>query len=810
MTNSWNDIGNADLVLVMGGNAAEAHPCGFKWVTEAKANHGAKLMVVDPRFTRTAAVADLYAPIRPGTDIAFLLGVIRHLLDTDSIQKDYVANYTNVSYIVRDGYGFEDGLFNGYDADKRTYDRSDWEYEIGPDGFAVRDLTLQNPRCVYQLLKAHVAQYTPELVEKVTGTPQEKFNAVCELIASTSTTDRSMTIMYALGWTQHSSGSQNIRSAAMIQLLLGNIGVPGGGINALRGHSNVQGITDIGTLTATTPGYMAMPTDAEPTLESHLSKRTFTPLQANQTSYWQNYRKFYVSLLKSMYADKATPENEFGYAWLPKLDVGYDAVKMFDVMHQGKTTGLICQGFNPLMAIPFKHKNAEALAKLKFLVSVDPIETDTAYFWQNHGEFNDVDPAAVQTEVFMLPIASFVEEGGSLTNSSRVVQWKWKAADLYGESRTDIDFLADLFLRIRKLYEDEGGTAPEPLLAVDWSYADPAKPDAEELLREHNGKALRDLTGPDGTVTRKAGEQLASFGEMKDDGSTDGCQWIYTGVYGPKGNFAQRRDNDDASGIGVYANWGFSWPANRRVLYNRASADPSGKPWSEKKAYVWWDAGEQKWTGVDVPDFVLANPPEKGTGPFIMNPEGVSRIWARAMMNDGPFPVHYEPFEAPVPNPVFPKVKGNPVARVLNNDWSVFGEASEFPIVATTYRLTEHFHYWTKSLQINAVLQPESFVELSEELAREKGISPGQKVRIWSHRGEVKAVAMVTKRLKPLQVDGKTVHTVGIPLHFGFIGQTKPAAPVNTLTPPVADANAQTPEYKAFLVNIEPIAGPVA
>ena len=808
MTNSWTDIGNADLVLVMGGNAAEAHPCGFKWVTEAKANRGAKLMVVDPRFTRTAAVADHYAPIRPGTDIAFLSGVINYLLTTEQFHQDYVLNYTNAAYIVKDGYGFEEGLFTGYDEDKRTYDRTSWEYEIGPDGFAVRDMTLADPRCVFQLLKGHVAQYTPEVVERITGTPQDKFRTVCEMIGSTGNGERTMTIMYALGWTQHSSGSQNIRSAAMIQLLLGNIGVPGGGVNALRGHSNVQGITDIGTLTTSAPGYLAMPTDAEPTLESHLAKRTFTPLQPNQTSYWQNYRKFYVSLLKSMYAERATPANEFGYAWLPKIDVGYDCLKMFDVMYQGQTTGLICQGFNPLMAIADKGKTVVGLSKLKFLVSLDPIETDTVRFWENHGEFNDVDTAAIQTEVFMLPVTSFVEEDGSLTNSSRVVQWKWKAADPYFESRSDIHILADLFLRLRTLYEEQGGTAPEPLLAVDWNYADPAAPRPEELLKELNGKALADVKDPEGKVLRPAGEQLATFGEMRDDGSTDGCQWIYTGVFGPKGNFAQRRDNADPSGLGVYQNWAFSWPANRRILYNRASADPQGKPWSEAKAYVYWDGA--KWTGPDVPDFVVTNAPSNGSGPFIMNPEGVSRLWARTMLADGPFPVHYEPFEAPVANPVFPKVRGNPVARVFGNDFGVFGDAAQFPIVATTYRLTEHFHYWTKNVHIDAVLQPESFVELSPELAEEKGIQPGQMVRIWSHRGEVKAKAMVTKRLRPLTIDGQAVHTVGIPLHFGFVGLTKKAAPVNSLTPPVGDANAVTPEYKAFLVNIEPVAGPVA
>lgn len=808
MTNSWTDIKNADVVWIMGGNAAEAHPCGFKWVTEAKAERGAKLMVVDPRFTRSAAVADHYSPIRPGTDIAFLSGVVNYLLSNDKIHKEYVRNYTNAAYIVKEGYAFNEGLFSGYNEANRSYDRSSWEYEIGPDGFAVRDLTLENPRSVYQLMKQHFSVYTPETVERITGSPKDKFLKVADWVASTATGDRAMTIMYALGWTQHSHGAQNIRTAAMIQLLCGNIGVPGGGINALRGHSNVQGITDIGTLTASLPGYLAMPTDSEPTLESHLGKRTFKPLQANQTSYWQNYRKFYVSFLKGMYGEKATKENEFGYNWLPKLDVAYDCLRMFETMYQGKTNGLICQGFNPLMSIAHTKKSIAGLSKLKFLVSIDPIETDTARFWENHGEYNDVDPAKIQTEVFMLPCASFAEEEGSLTNSSRCVSWKWAAAEPYHESWRDADFLADLFLRIRKLYEKDGGKGIEPLMAVDWSYKDPLHPHAEEVLKELNGKALVDLKDGEGKVTRAAGQQLASFAEMRDDGSTDGVQWIYTGVFGPNGNLAQRRDNSDPSGMNVYGSWGFAWPANRRILYNRASADPDGKPWSEAKKYVFWDGA--KWTGADIPDYVPTLPPSRGAGPFIMNPEGVSRLFARGMMAEGPFPVHYEPFEAPVANPLFPKIKGNPVARVFKGDMEVFGTAKEFPIVATTYRLVEHFHYWTKGVHANAVIQPEFFVEISEELAREKGITRGGWVRVWSNRGAVKGKAVVTKRLKPLKIDGKTVHTVGMPLNYGFIGEAKKASPINTLTPPVGDANSQTPEFKAFLVDIEPISGPVA
>jgi len=808
MTNSWTDIKNADVVWIMGGNAAEAHPCGFKWVTEAKAERGAKLMVVDPRFTRSAAVADHYAPIRSGTDIAFLSGVVNYLVSNDKIHKEYVRHYTNSSYLVKEGYAFNEGLFSGYDEAKRTYDRSSWEYEIGPDGFAVRDMTLENPRCVFQLMRKHFERYTPELVSRITGTPRDKFLKVCEWVASTANGERAMTIMYALGWTQHSHGAQNIRTAAMIQLLCGNIGIPGGGVNALRGHSNVQGITDVGTLTAAIPGYLALPIDAEPTLESHLAKRKFTPLQANQTSYWQNYRKFYVSFLKSFYGDKATPENQFGYDWLPKLDVAYDCLRMFETMFQGKTNGLICQGFNPLMAIAHKTKSVAGLSKLKFLVSIDPIETDTARFWENHGEFNDVETAKIQTEVFMLPVTSFAEEAGSLTNSSRCIMWKWQAADPYFESKTDTQILSDLFVRLRKLYEKEGGKGVEPLMNISWTYKDPLEPNPDELLKELNGKALVDLKDAEGKVTRAAGSQLASFGEMKDDGSTDGAMWIYTGVYGPAGNLSMRRENTDPSGLGVFGNWGFSWPANRRIQYNRASADPDGKPWSERKKYMFWNG--ERWSGPDVPDYVPTIPPERATGPFIMNPEGVSRLWVRGLMADGPFPVHYEPFESPVDNPAFPKIRGNPVARVFKGDMEIFGDAKEFPIVATTYRLVEHFHYWTKGVHMNAVMQPEFFVEISEELAKEKGIKHGAWVKVWSKRGSVKGKAVVTKRLKPFQVDGKIVHQIGLPLNFGFIGKAKKASPVNTLTPPVGDANAQTPEFKAFLVDIEPVSGPVA
>lgn len=808
MTNSWNDIKNADVVWIMGGNAAEAHPCGFKWVTEAKAERGAKLMVVDPRFTRSAAVSDHYAPIRPGTDIAFLSGVVNYLVSNDKIHKEYVANYTNAAYIVRDDYDFNEGLFSGYNEGNRSYNRASWEYKIGPDGFAITDPTLSDPRCVYQLMKKHFAPYTPEMVERISGTPKDKFLKVAEWVASTANGEKAMTIMYALGWTQHSHGSQNIRTAAMIQLLCGNIGVPGGGVNALRGHANVQGLTDMGTLAASIPGYLAMPIDSEPTLDSHLVKRGFKPLQANQISFWQNYRKFYVSFLKSFYGDKATPENNFGYDWYTKLDVVFDTLRMFETMHQGNTTGFIAQGYNPMLSVSNSKKVRAALSKLKFYVSIDPLETDSANFWKNFGQYNDVKSADIQTEVFMLPSGTFAEEDGSFTNSSRNIGWKWQGPDIPGEGRHDIDIIADLFLRLRALYEKEGGKGKDQFLAVNWNYKDNKAPTADELFKEINGKAVVDLKDAEGKVTRAAGAQLASFAEMRDDGSTDGACWIYTGVYGPNGNFAARRDNKDPSGLGVHPTWGFSWPANRRVLYNRASAKPDGSPWSEAKKYIHWDG--KRWIGPDVPDYPPLLAPERGANPYIMNPEGVSRLWVRGMMTDGPFPSHYEPFESPVVNAMFPKVKGNPAARVFKGDMEVFGTSKDFPIVATTYRLVEHFHYWTKSVKLNAITQPEFFVEMSEELAKEKGIKGGQMVRVWSNRGEVRGKAVVTKRFTALKIDGKVVHHVGMPIHFGFIGEAKHAAPVNTLTPYVGDANSQTPEFKAFLVNIEPISGPVA
>jgi formate dehydrogenase major subunit len=809
MTNSWTDIGNTDLAIVMGGNAAEAHPCGFKWVTEAKANRGAKLIVVDPRYTRTASVSDFYAPIRQGTDIAFLLGVIRYCIENDKVQWEYTKNFTNAALIVKDGFSYKDGLFTGYDAEKRDYDRSSWDYEIGSDGFAQVDLTLQHPRCVWNLLKQHVAVYTPEMVERICGTPKEKFLTVARMISETAAPDKAMTSMYALGWTQHSHGSQNIRTMAMLQLILGNIGVRGGGMNALRGHSNIQGLTDLGLLSQLMPGYLNMPVEKEVDLKTYMAGRQFKPLRPGQTSYWQNYGKFFVSLQKAMFGAAATAENDWAYDYLPKLDVpAYDILRTFELMHAGKVNGYFCQGFNPLLAFPNRGKVTASLAKLKWLVTMDPLDTETSRFWENHGEYNDVDTKAVQTEVFQLPTTCFAEEEGSLTNSGRWLQWHWAGGSPPGEAEHDNWIMAQLFLRLRALYRKEGGAFPDAILNLTWDYADENEPKPAELAREINGRALTALHDPaDATkIVVEAGKQVADFSQLRDDGSTAcGC-WVYSGCSNEAGNNMARRDNTDADGLGTYPNWSWAWPLNRRTLYNRASADLQGRPWDPTRKILEWDGA--RWVGSDVPDISPTAKPED-VGPFIMNQEGSARLFVRRLMREGPFPVHYEPFEAPVVNVIAPAIRGNPASRLFQDDVAQFGTSDEFPYAATSYRLTEHFHFWTKHNRVNAALQPEFFVEISEELAREKGIQLGGWVRVWSKRGSIKAKAVVTKRIRPLICDGKTVHVVGIPLHWGFTGVARKGFGPNSLTPFVGDANIDTPEYKAFLVNIEPSSGPV-
>ncbi len=810
MTNHWNDIKNADVIIIMGGNAAVAHPVGFKYVTEAIEHRNAKLIVVDPVFTKSAALANVYAPIRVGTDIAFLGGVINYLITNDKIHWDYVKAYTNAPFLIQPGYNFTDGLFSGYDAAKRSYDKTSWGYDIGADGYAVVDETLQDPRCVWQLLKAHYARYTPEMVERICGTPQDKFIAVCELLATTAGPEKVATSMYALGWTQHSHGSQNIRTMAMIQLLLGNVGRPGGGINALRGHANVQGATDQNPFPTSLPGYLASPTDADPSLEVFIKRRTPEPLRPNQVNYYANFPSWFISLQKAWYGDAATVDNDFAYDWLPKTGGGsYDMVAQFERMFQGKVNGMVMHGVNPLFMMPDVHKSIAGLSKLKFMVAIDPLKTEVSEFWRPHGDQYKVDPAQIQTEVFRLPASLFAEDDGSFANSGRVIQWHWAGQEPAGDGRVDREIIGQIFTRVRALYQKEGGTFPEPILKLTWNHIRPAVPGAEEVLREINGRALVDVMAPPDPknpdappkVLVPAGQQLPGFPALRRDGSTACGNWIYCGVYTQAGNISMRRDNSDPSGMGTVLNWGFAWPLNRRVLYNTANLHPVTKqPWDPARPTVAWNG--KVWAGHDVPDFPGTLDPVGGADPFIMTAEGVGRLFAIGM-NDGPFPEHYEPFETPVgTNALHPNVVSNPAARLYEGDKAKFGTADKYPIAATTYRTAEHFHSWTKHAVSNSILQPRQYVEISFELAEEKGLANGDMVRVSSPRGEILTAVAVTRRLKPLTCEGKKVHQIGIPIHWGFMGVAKPGYMINYLTPVVADANAQTPEYKAFLVDL--------
>jgi len=770
---------------------------------EAKNNNDATLIVVDPRFTRTASVADIYAPIRSGTDITFLSGVLLYLIENNKINAEYVNHYTNANLLVRDDFAFDDGLFSGYDAEKRQYDKTSWNYQFDENGYAMRDETLTHSRCVWNLLKQHVSRYTPDVVENICGTPKADFLKVCEVLASTSAADRTTTFLYALGWTQHTVGAQNIRTMAMIQLLLGNMGMAGGGVNALRGHSNIQGLTDLGLLSQSLPGYMTLPSEKQTDLETYLKANTPKALLPGQVNYWGNYPKFFVSMMKTFYGDKAQKDNSWGFDWLPKWDKGYDVLQYFEMMAQGKVNGYFCQGFNPVASFPNKNKVVASLSKLKFLVTIDPLNTETSNFWQNHGEFNEVDPSQIQTEVFRLPSTCFAEENGSIVNSGRWLQWHWKGADAPGEALNDGEILAGIFSRLREMYARDGGAVPEQVLNMRWDYLTPDNPSPEEVAQENNGKALADLLDADGKVLVKKGELLSSFAQLRDDGTTASGCWIFAGSWTPAGNQMARRDNADPSGLGNTLGWAWAWPLNRRILYNRASADPQGKPWDPKRQLLEWDGA--KWVGADIPDYSTAAP-GSDVGPFIMQPEGMGRLFATDKMAEGPFPEHYEPFETPLgTNPLHPNVVSNPAARVFKDDLAAMGKSDKFPYVGTTYRLTEHFHYWTKHARLNAIAQPEQFVEIGEKLAEKKGIKQGDTVKVSSNRGYIKAKAVVTKRIRTLQVHGQEVDTIGIPIHWGYEGVAKKGFIANTLTPFVGDANTQTPEFKAFLVNVEKV-----
>ncbi|MDN5450934.1 MAG: formate dehydrogenase, partial [Enterobacterales bacterium] len=551
------------------------------------------------------------------------------------------------------------------------------------------------------------------------------------------------------------------------------------------------------------PGYLTLPSEKHTNLETYLAANTPKATLPGQVNYWGNYPKFFVSLMKAFYGDDAQKENNWGFDWLPKWDQSYDVMKYFQMMDQGKVTGYICQGFNPVASFPDKNKVVESLSKLKYLVIIDPLVTETSNFWQNHGEMNEVDTASIQTEVFRLPSTCFAEEDGSIANSGRWLQWHWKGADAPGEARNDGEILAGLYHRLRTMYQNEGGKGVEPLLKMGWGYEQPDHPESEEVAKENNGYALADLYDANGTLLAKKGQLLDTFAHLRDDGTTASACWIYAGSWTSKGNQMANRDNSDPSGLGNTLGWAWAWPLNRRIIYNRASADPMGKPWDPKRMLIEWNGS--KWVGNDIPDYNTAAP-GSGVGPFIMQPEGLGRLFAIDKMAEGPFPEHYEPFETPLgTNPLHPNVISNPAARLYEADAKRMGNKTEFPYVGTTYRLTEHFHTWTKHARLNAIVQPEQFVEISEGLAKAKGIEHGDTVKVSSKRGFIKAKAVVTRRLRTLQVNGQEVDTVGIPIHWGFEGVARKGFIANTLTPFVGDANSQTPEYKAFLVNVEKV-----
>ncbi|OGR07491.1 MAG: formate dehydrogenase-N subunit alpha [Desulfobacca sp. RBG_16_58_9] len=808
MTNHWNDLANSDCLMIIGCNPAENHPISFKWITKAQ-EKGAKLIVVDPRFTRSAAKADLFVRLRPGTDIALMGGLIHYILENNLFHRDYVVHYTNAAFLVHKEFAFGDGLFTGYQKEKRAYNPETWSYELDAEKKPVTDPTLTDPRCVFQIVKAHFARYTPELVEAVTGIPQAQFAQRAALYCATGAPGKAGTILYAMGGTQHSTGVQIIRSYAILQQLLGNMGLPGGGINALRGENNVQGSTDMALLFHIVPGYMAIPSEANhPTLKDYLDKET------PKASYWMNKPKFFVSLLKAFWGDAATKDNDFAYDYLPKIGKGYEGagyswIPLFEAMGAGRIKGMLVWGMNPAVSSPNLNQTYEALDRLEWLAAFDLWETDTAVFWQRPG----ADPKKIKTEVFMFPAADSLEKEGSASNSGRWLQWRYQAVKPHGDAKSDLWYANRLGLELIKLYkEDAKAICPEPMVKLAWSYGE--DPDVHLIAKEVNGYTVADK------------KQVPNFTQLADDGTTAcGC-WIYSGSYpGPekKDNLMARRHAKDDSGLMLYPTWAWAWPVNRRIIYNRCSLDPQGQPWSPHKAMFKWDEAAKTWKNFDVPDFGWLDPKTKAhippevsaKTPFIMLPEGKSRLFVPAgVCKEGPLPEHYEPLECAFMNAVSPQ-QSNPAIKIWASALDRVAELCDprYPVIATTLRLTEHWQggAMTRNLDWQNELFPEMFVEISPSLAKAKGIKAGDWVTVKSVRGEVRARANVTARVAPFTC-GKpgfqqTVELVALPWHFGFAGGATGGPPphnyaANQLAPQVGDANTMIPEYKVFLVDV--------
>lgn len=833
-TTAPSDLLNSDVILIMGSNMAENHPVGFQWVMEAKEKKGAHLIHVDPRFNRTSAVANTWVPLRAGSDILFLGGMINHILQNELDFREYVIHYTNASVIIPESFKDTEelgGIFSGWDPEKKQYDTRSWLYQgvqipsdssdqnpneqsgghsqHGVDSSTdlstyEQDLTLQHPRCVYQIMKRHFARYTPEMVERYCGVSKEAFLNVANLYCGASGPEKTAAMCYALGWTQHSSGVQIIRCAAILQLLLGNMGRPGGGILALRGHASIQGSTDIPTLFDSLPGYLSMPKFGP----SSKDLASFIKANKPRTGFWNNIDKYIVSLLKAYYGDAATKENDFGFNWLPRITGDHSHQAYWLDMLDGKMDGLFVIGQNPAVAGPNSGMERRGLGKLKWLVVREMVETETASFWYESPEVQrgDLRTEDIETEVFLMPGAGHVEKEGTFTNTQRLLQWREKAVDPPGDARSENWFIYHVWRRIVEKAKLDPSPRNQGLLALTMNYTlegDHREPSSPEILQEINGWTVADH------------KLLSGFGELKADGSTVCGAWIYSGVFPSAGrNRANEREPKDEYGHG----WGWAWPADRRVIYNRASARPDGSPWSERKKLVWWDEAAKKWTGKDVPDFTATKPPNyvpppgaegdaalAGDKPYILHADGFGWLWVPVGLNDGPLPTHYEPLESPVSNPMYPQQQANPVG--LNrarpgNEYATSPDA-RFPYVLTTYRLTEHHTAggMSRTLSHLAELQPEIFCEISTELANELKIEHGAWVTLVTARGAIEAHALSTSRIRPLKIGDRLVHQIGVPFHWGYNGLVK-GDMANDLIAISEEPNVHIMETKGLLCNL--------
>jgi len=805
-TTALQDLANADAILIMGSSMAENHPVGFQWVVEAR-ERGATIIHVDPRFTRTSAMADIWVPLRAGTDILFLGGLIHYVLENDKWFHEYVAHYTNAPMLVNDEFRDTedlDGVFSGWDEATQKYSPQTWRYK-GEESRA-SDPTLQDSRCVFQILKRHFSRYTPELIERHAGVPQKLFLKVAEAFCSASGPEKTGAICYAVGWTQHSKGVQIVRSAAILQTLLGNIGRPGGGILALRGHASIQGSTDIPTLYDLLPGYLPMPVfeaDAN-NLQSFLKKHTA------QGGLWNNFPKYTISLLKAYYGDNAQKDNDWGFDYLPRVTGDHSHFGYWLDMADGKMEGLFIMGQNPAVGASNARLQRKAMSKLKWLVVRDMVEVESASWWYNSPEVErgELHPQDIATEVFLFPAAGSAEKEGCQTNTQRLVQYRQRAVYPPGDARSEAWFMHHLARRLKAKAAADPNPRNAALNALSWPYGTQGihdEPNGGEILKEING---RNLT---------TAEQLKSYQELKDDGSTAcGC-WIYCGIHpSERENLANKREPVDYLGHG----WGFSWPNDVRILYNRASARPDGKPWSERKKLVWWDEEKREWTGLDRPDFDKKRPPNykppvgatgidgiAGDKPFVLHPDGVAWLYVPSGLKDGPLPTHYEPLESLFGNVLYPEHATNPVVdKKVRPDNQYAALADErFPFILTTYRLTEHHTAggMSRFLPHLAELQPELFCEVSPELAADRELEHGGWATIMTPRGLVQARVTVTQRMRPLWVQGRTVHQVGLPYHWGYNGLVTGDS-TNDLLVISEEPNVRIMETKALVCDIEP------